>query len=130
MEEGGAEFEAAAAAAAADAMDGTEPGPSEEPVLDTLEERERFYQEVSSRLVILSALDPRKRKNTRHNSCALIPLARQGTRGGTEEGHCGGQDGRPAGPKASRRGHHDGGDVHGHVSEVRTVSAGTGKQLV
>ena len=74
VEEGGAEFEAAAAAA--DAMDGTEPGPGDEPVLDTLEEREQYYQEVSSRLVILSALDPRKRKNTRHNSCALILLAR------------------------------------------------------
>lgn len=27
---------------------GAEPGPSDEPVLDTLEERERFYQEVST----------------------------------------------------------------------------------
>jgi hypothetical protein len=40
---------------------GAEPGPSsnsDEPVLDTLEERDRFYQEVSPRLVI-SFLFPR-----------------------------------------------------------------------
>ena len=29
--------------------DGSDPSPSDEPVLETLEERERYYQEVSSR---------------------------------------------------------------------------------
>jgi hypothetical protein len=30
-------------------VDGTEPSPSDEPTLETPEERERYYQEVSSR---------------------------------------------------------------------------------
>jgi hypothetical protein len=46
VEEGGAEVEVAAPAAP---TTDTEPGPSDEPMLDTLEERDRYYQEVSSR---------------------------------------------------------------------------------
>jgi hypothetical protein len=46
-------------------VDGTEPSPSDEPVLDTLEERERYYQEVSSLIVII-------RVDLRRNRCALI----------------------------------------------------------
>jgi SAC3/GANP family len=57
-------------------------------------------------------------------------IARQGPRGGEEEGYRGGQDGRPASPEASRRGYYHGWDMYGYVSEVRTVSSGTGKQLV
>jgi hypothetical protein len=34
-------------------VDGTEPSPSDEPVLETLEERERYYQEVSPTTVII-----------------------------------------------------------------------------
>ena len=33
-------------------VDGTEPNPIDEPVLETLEERERYYQEVSPTTVI------------------------------------------------------------------------------
>ena len=39
-------------AGVAAAVDGTEPSPSDEPVLETLEERERYYQEVSLTTVI------------------------------------------------------------------------------
>jgi hypothetical protein len=38
-------------------VDGTESSPSDEPVLETLEERERFYQEVSHKAVI-TRVDP------------------------------------------------------------------------
>ena len=34
-------------------VDGTEPSPSDEPVLETLEERERYYQEVSPMTLII-----------------------------------------------------------------------------
>jgi len=38
------------------AMDDTEPSPSDKPVLDTVEEREQYYQEVSSpNVTVLSA---------------------------------------------------------------------------
>ena len=37
-------------------MDGTEPNPTDKPVLDTLEEREQCYQEASSlNVTVLSA---------------------------------------------------------------------------
>jgi hypothetical protein len=50
-----------------DAVDGTEIDPSDEPMLETLEERERFYQEVSSPSQLLAyALEGNRR------SCALL----------------------------------------------------------
>ena len=57
-------------------------------------------------------------------------LARQGTRGGAKEGHCGGEDGRPARPEASRRGYHYGRNVHGHVSALRAVPSRAREQPV
>jgi hypothetical protein len=58
---------------------GAEPGPTDEPVLDTLEERERFYQEVSPRhscrfLFCFPRLDLHKPWQTR--VARLIFLAR------------------------------------------------------
>ena len=44
-------------------VDGTEPSPSDEPVLETLEERERYYQEVSPTTVIIR-IDPRRNRAT------------------------------------------------------------------
>jgi hypothetical protein len=44
-------------------LDGTEPSPSDEPVLETLEERERYYQEVSLATVI-TRVDPRRNRAT------------------------------------------------------------------
>jgi hypothetical protein len=76
------------------AVDGTEPSPGDEPVLETLEERERYYQEVSSG-PYSSALDSRRTPVLVH-----IALARQGPRGGEKKGYSGGQDGRPASPEA------------------------------
>jgi hypothetical protein len=46
------------------AVDGTEPSPSDEPVLESLEEREQYYQEVSLTTVI-SCVDPRRKGNLR-----------------------------------------------------------------
>jgi|SRR5882757_5102201 len=45
------------------AVDGTEPSPSDEPVLETLEEREHYYQEVSPTTVI-TRIDPRRNRAT------------------------------------------------------------------
>lgn len=45
------------------AVDGTEPSPSDEPVLETLEERERYYQEVSPTTVI-TRVDLRRNRAT------------------------------------------------------------------
>lgn len=42
-------------------VDGTEPSPSDEPVLETLEERERYYQEVSPMAVTI-CIDPRRNR--------------------------------------------------------------------
>jgi hypothetical protein len=50
-------------AAVAVVVDGTEPSPSDEPVLETLEERERYYQEVSPTTVI-TCVDPRRNRAT------------------------------------------------------------------
>ena len=60
MEEGGPEVEVMAAAAPA--MDGMESGPSDEPMLDTPEERDRFYQEVSPRFCNFIRVRPAKEK--------------------------------------------------------------------
>ena len=60
VEEGGAEVEVAAAAAPT--MDDTEPGPSDEPILDTAEERDRYYQEVSSRFCNFIRVRPAKER--------------------------------------------------------------------
>ncbi len=45
------------------AVDGSEPTPSDEPVLDTPEERERYYQEVSPTTVI-TRVDPQRNRAT------------------------------------------------------------------
>jgi hypothetical protein len=106
-------------------VDGTDTSPSDEPLLETLEERERYYQEVSPH----DSYYPR-RPAKKQGHLRALNLARQNPRGGEEEGYRGGQDGRPASPEASRRGYYHGRDMYGYVPEVRTVSSGTGKQPV
>ena len=92
----------------------------DEPVLESLEERERFYQEVSPFRTYTSSAQSLENEHgvavarARH-------LARQGPRGGEKEGDCGREDGRPARPETPRRGYHHGRYLHGHVSALREV---------
>jgi hypothetical protein len=44
-------------------VDGTESSPSDEPVLETLEEREHYYQEVSP-TIFITCVDPRRNRAT------------------------------------------------------------------
>ena len=102
-----------------------------EPVLETLEERERFYQEVGPFHIHTSLAQSLENTVCRRARGFLFCfLARQGTRGGAKEGHCGGEDGRPARPEAPQRGYHYGRNVHGHVSALRAVPSRAREQPV
>jgi hypothetical protein len=52
-------------------VDGTEPSPSGDPVLETLEERERYYQDVSLTTVI-TRVDPRRNTATARNESSSL----------------------------------------------------------
>jgi hypothetical protein len=78
--------------------------PTEEPYLETQEEREKFYQEVS-----LQQIYPRV---TVH----AVRLAREGARSGKEESYRRGKDGRSFGSKTVGRRYYDGWNMPGYVS--------------
>ena len=59
-------------------VDGTDPSPSDEPVLETLEERERYYQEVSPTTVITREDPEETGRLARNESSSLGPERRRG----------------------------------------------------
>ena len=66
---------------------------ADEPVLETLEERERFYQEVSQPFAHTCRPGQALEKRSFFFFASLFSLARESPRGGEEEGDRGGEDG-------------------------------------